>query len=407
MRHDHTDWLIHFVRDRLPEQDFPGETEEEFNHHVGGELECDASAFQVLETIIRLGGIISGNSFRNGKTTIYGGKPVVCVTEMPLYSLAKYVESRGKSECVSACGIALRKSEFFEAGGRPVIYGLSGSNVTYKVNTPYVRIFNENVLPLEEQYRYVAYSPTKDNWIDWSHEREWRWVANDESEDFIWALNGYDCYDSIPGIPIFSGQENGGNFSEVRIIVWSHAEKEQIQELLTGFYLSGSNNYDTPFSRQLINASSIIVLNDVVEKVEGAKDINAQTIEGLESENLCSPVLLSDPPENAEELVKAAIRKAQDSGIAAAAEYEKSYDINMGSCGFVNATTYAVTHPIVQFMVNNGYASGPFDGRVHIRVPSKWKVTQSMEYEEYIYKAMVPILTAELGVPIFVEWKYD
>lgn len=29
MRHDHTDWITHFVRDRLPEQDFPGVDERE------------------------------------------------------------------------------------------------------------------------------------------------------------------------------------------------------------------------------------------------------------------------------------------------------------------------------------------------------------------------------------------
>jgi hypothetical protein len=91
MRQDHTNWLIHFVRDRLPEQDFPGETEEEYLHHVGAELEPDADAFCVLKTIIRLGGLYPGYSFRSGRTTIYGGEPVVCATEMPLYSFAKYV----------------------------------------------------------------------------------------------------------------------------------------------------------------------------------------------------------------------------------------------------------------------------------------------------------------------------
>jgi hypothetical protein len=52
MRHDHTSWLIHFVRDRNLDQDFPGDTEEEFDHFPGGELEADADAFYVLETII-------------------------------------------------------------------------------------------------------------------------------------------------------------------------------------------------------------------------------------------------------------------------------------------------------------------------------------------------------------------
>ena len=124
MRHDHTDWLIHFVRDRFPEQDFPGETEEKYNHWVGGELEPDAGAFQVLKTIIRLGGLYPGYSFRSGKTTLFGGSPVVCATEMPIYSFASYAKERSQSQSVSAYGIAFLKTEFFEAKGRPVIYGL-------------------------------------------------------------------------------------------------------------------------------------------------------------------------------------------------------------------------------------------------------------------------------------------
>ncbi|MEI6208228.1 MAG: hypothetical protein WCP20_15715 [Desulfuromonadales bacterium] len=92
MRHDHTDWLIHFVRDRLPEQDFPGD-EDAADFYVGGELDFEAPAFSVLKTIIRLGGLITGYSFRSGRTSIYGGKPDVCATEMPIYSFADSLHS--------------------------------------------------------------------------------------------------------------------------------------------------------------------------------------------------------------------------------------------------------------------------------------------------------------------------
>jgi len=208
MRHDHTSWLIHFVRDRNPDQDFPGETEEEFDYFSGGELEADAEAFSVLETIIRLGGLYPGYSFRSGRTTIYGGNPAVCVTEMPLYSFASYAKERGKTNCVSAYGIAFLKSELFSAGGRPVIYGLSNSNVKYVQNDTYCRIFDETILPLEEQYRYVAYSPSGDKWIDWSHEREWRWKVNNKDKDYVWGKDGNGCYDALPGLPLFLGKEN-------------------------------------------------------------------------------------------------------------------------------------------------------------------------------------------------------
>src|SRR5438105_15895287 len=98
MRHDYTKWLTHFVRDRIPEQDFPGDSEEVSGRFQGDELEPDASAFAVLKTIIPLGGIAPGYSFRNGRTTIYGGQPAVCANDS------------GK---VSAYGIAFLKPEFY------------------------------------------------------------------------------------------------------------------------------------------------------------------------------------------------------------------------------------------------------------------------------------------------------
>jgi len=126
MRHDHTSWLIHFVRDRNPEQDFPGETEQDFEYLSGGELEPDAEAFSVLKTIIRLGGLYPGYSFRSGRTTIYGGTPVVCATEMPLYSFASYAKERGKTEYVSAYGIAFLKGSSSNRVGQSYLTTPSG-----------------------------------------------------------------------------------------------------------------------------------------------------------------------------------------------------------------------------------------------------------------------------------------
>jgi len=172
-RHDQTAWLTHFVRDRIPEQDFPGEDEDEFEYFAGGELDPDAGAFEVLTAIIRLGGIIPGYSFRKGRTTIYGGQPAVCATEMPLHAFATYARERAKAGNVSAYGISFLKSEFYAAGGRPAIYGLSESNVTYRRNDPTCRIIDEAILPVREQFRFIAHNPGGAmRPIDWSHERE-------------------------------------------------------------------------------------------------------------------------------------------------------------------------------------------------------------------------------------------
>lgn len=407
MRHDHTDWVTHFVRDRLPDQDFPGDDAEESGYYHGGELEPNAEAFSVLKAIIRLGGITPGYSFRGGRTTIYGGQPAVCATEMPLYSFAQYARNRGDSAKVSAYGISFLKSEFYQAGGRPVIYGLSIDKPPFVENTSTRRIFHESVLPVAEQYRFVAYNPSgSSKWVDWSHEREWRWVPQDEEQDEIWA-QGYDgTFDSTPALPLFKGRLEGRPFSRVCIIVWTKEEANEIREMLTGFYLAGSNNYDTPFDKKLIAASRIIVLQDAVDLVEGGKDLEAQTIEGLQAANLLAPIALPDPPANAVVLVKDAMEKAGAAAKAAALAYFQKYGDN-GYCGYANAVTYEVTSPIVQYMLKEGLASGPFDGRVHINFPKDYPACQTLDYDEAACEAAAQVLSAELGVSVHCESRGD
>ena len=291
MRHDHTNWLIHFVRDRNPEQDFPGNTQEEFDDFVGGELECDAPAFSVLKTIIRLGGLTPGYSFRKGRTTIYGGHPAICATEMPLYSFAQYAKGKTNSKNVSAYGVAFLKSEFYAAGGRPAIYGLSVNNVTCTKNTSLFRVLDTSILPESEQYRYVAYNPQQNHWIDWGHEREWRWRVTNEDDEYLWCMDGTGCYEPVPGLNLVSGVENEEYFSKIYVIVWERKEATEIQEMLTGFFLAGGNGY-IPFCRELLKRSKIIILNKVIAAVEEGKNLNSQTIEGIEDACLLDPPLV-------------------------------------------------------------------------------------------------------------------
>lgn len=406
MRHDHTSWLIHFVRNRIPEQDFPGESEVECEYFVNEELECDADAFQVLRTIVRLGGLYPGYSFRSGRTTIYGGKPAVCVTEMPLYSFASYVSERGNAGCVSAYGIAFLKSELFEAGGRPVIYGLSSEMLEYDENTPCRRVFKESVLPISEQYRYVAYNPSGDKWIDWSHEREWRWVPKDAEKDTVCGLRGDGTFDANPGLPLFLGKENDGYFSKLCIIVWTEEEARKIQELLTGLYFSGANDYDTPFSRALILNSFIIVLEKVVSQVEIEHNLNAQTIEGLQEADLTTTIITTNPPYNAKELINTAIKKAKEAGKKAAEEYKDTHDDFGVYCGFASVVTHEISNPLVQYMLKEGIATA-FDGYICITVYGDWDSSPSMDYQEYIYTAVANSLQNELGFDAYMISRPD
>lgn len=408
MRYDHTDWLIHFVRDRVPEQDFPGESEEEAGSFQGGEVDADAGAFEVLQAIVRLGGITPGYSFRKGMTTIYGGKPAICVTEMPLYSFAEYAKSRKAADKVSAYGIAILKSEFYEAGGRPVIYGLSNDSPKYKVNTPYRRIYEDSVLPECEQYRYVAYNPTKiGRWIDWSHEREWRWIVQDAEADEVWVQDYNGMYGPTPALPVFKGRLDGRPFTNVCIIVWTEDEAEEIRQSLTGFYLAGSNNYGTPFDRALIEASRIIVLQDVIDLVENGGDLKAQTIEGLERASLLQPIAIAEEPSDAEERIGVAFQKARAAAKAAINLFQSKNGLGSGWCGFAHATTQDVTNAYVQYLLNKRLATGPYDGRVWIDFPRDYPRSQSMDYQEVGCRAAATVLSEELGIQVYCETRPD
>ena len=408
MRHDHTSWLIHFVRDRYPDQDFPEGIEEQGDPLGGGELDIEAKAFDVLKTIIRLGGVIPGRSFRGGRTTIYGGKPAVCATEMPLYSFAQYVKSKSDSKKVSAYGLAVKKTEFYAAGGRPVIYGLSEKNLSYKINSRTLRVFDERVLPEAEQYRYVAYNPQPNSWIDWSHEREWRWTPSDDIYNLMSYRDSIGYYEEVPALKLFGGAEYNCFFSEVYVIVWNSDEAREIQELLTGFYLSGGNNYDAPFDKKVLKNSKIIILDRVIHAVEKERKISSQTIEGIE--NICKVEPLILHQDYSAEIESEMTRVIELANKAAADEseiYRNKYDIDKGACGFAYASTYEITHPIIQLMINKRIANGPYDGRVNISLEGEWNNSQSIDYKEAVYKKVSAVLAEELNIQFYVHSRLD
>ncbi len=406
-RHDHTDWLIHFVRNRNSAQDFPGQSERESEHHIGGELERDAKAFEVLKAIIRLGGIKPGYSFRKGRTTIYGGKPAVCATEMPLHAFATYARERASAGNVSAYGIAFLKSEFFAAGGRPAIYGLSTENVTYSQNTETRRIMDDSVLPKREQYRYVAHNPKHATRpIDWSHEREWRWVSQDPDLDEVWMKDYDGALGPVPALPIFKGNLEGRSFSKVCILVWSNKEAESIRRLLTGIYLSGHNNYDTPFDRKLIQRARIIVLDDVVNAVEKDRAIDAQTIEGLEEAKLLQPITIAAPPANASKIVAHAFSAAEKAAKTADAKYTAKHGGYISGYGYAHITTTDTTDPIVQHLLSTGQASGPFDGEVRINVPGATG-SRDLDRAEAVNTAIADVLGKKLGIDVYIVIRED
>lgn len=189
--------------------------------------------------------------------------------------------------------------------------------------------------------------------------------------------------------------------------MWTQEEAAQIRELLTGFYLAGNNNYDTPFDKKLIQRSRIIVLQDVIDLVETGKTLKAQTIEGLQAANLLKPITITAPPANAETIAKAALEKAGLAAKAGVAAYMAKHGVEGLYCGWANAVTYDVTSPIVQFLLKTGCASGPYDGRVHIAFPQDYPPSQSLDYNEAGVNAACAVLSAELGIDVYCDSHAD
>lgn len=147
-RRDLSEWLIHFVHDRNPDNDpltrwweqdsyrYPIAFDEKeapiYTHWPEQDetepLAPDADAMRVLSKIVDDGHIRAGWSFRGRRPTIYGPRAAVCFTEMPLYAFLAYAKDRADERHVHTYGIALPKRELFRAGARPVIYGLSGNH---------------------------------------------------------------------------------------------------------------------------------------------------------------------------------------------------------------------------------------------------------------------------------------
>jgi hypothetical protein len=196
------------------------------------------------------------------------------------------------------------------------------------------------LLPLSEQYRYVAYKPTKDKWNDWSHEREWRWKYNSNEEHQISSMQSFETFDSAPGLPLFLGKENGGDFSTVAIIVWTREEADKIQEMLTGFYFAASNNYCAEFSQAVIAKSKIIILEDVIKAVEADNNLNAQTIEGLSESQLLQPIFIQRDTEAYQSLIEETFSEAATACQAAADQYVLLHPSDIDTCGYANTVTY-------------------------------------------------------------------
>lgn len=132
-------------------------------HLTRGRKEEDKSPLDVLFEILK-------DKKIKGSTTsgyISGSDPAVCFQDAPLSGIAQNIrhevinrEKLGGKERYTATGLMFYKPFVFVRGGRPVIYETKEF---------------AKIIPPDERWRMVTLDlSSKDNVVDWTHEREWR-----------------------------------------------------------------------------------------------------------------------------------------------------------------------------------------------------------------------------------------
>lgn len=162
----------------------------------------------MLRAALRNGRLWATWSFRRGIRTIYGPSPAICFTEMPI---AAFIEAgyarRAKGQAMSPFALVFPKDALHDIGARPVMYGLSEDVILPSGSGGGQRLLSENVLPLQEQYRYVSHSLGPGKTVDWTHEREWRWpyrgditAFQSEADEYGGSVADWYC---IPGLDFY------------------------------------------------------------------------------------------------------------------------------------------------------------------------------------------------------------
>jgi len=243
-RYDLSNSLTHFFRDICLEDESESIVMPDFGFGFIDDY-YKYSAFFLLRATIRHGTLCATWAERNGRRTIYGPRPAVCFTDMPLGAFIETARQRQQQgQKISTYALVFKKNELFSLGARPVIYGLSDDNSTgdfpFKEGP---RIIPDTMLPKCEQYRFVRYElNTSKTQIDWTHEREWRWPFKGDIESHEKKLK--EEFQLRPhDMPHLSMYEEA--IKEIGIIVNTNEELGQVLHDILRLIDSNKINTDT------------------------------------------------------------------------------------------------------------------------------------------------------------------
>ena len=409
MRTDLSSWLTHFIHRRNPEND-PRACYEEIAripiaHSESGKpiftdwdywdeeypIAPDDYPFAVLKKILDDGHIRATWAYRRQKPTIYGPRAAVCLTEMPLYALIEYAQTRNQEDSVAKYGIALPKNELFIAGARPVIYGLSSDHKEAGSEDSFYqqgcRMLSDycGIAPCE-QYRYVAMNLDKDRHIDWSHEREWRWTKN------------FSNFPDIPGLSVWLKEESY-NFSKILLIVQTKKEAEELLNNLKGFDDNPYTKYDLPISRKAVANTRVIALQELTEDFANNRNLRIEDIPTFRHKSISR----REPSHNTLIAVKQAVEKARLAAIQVAQESPSN-----GLYGWAWVTTYDAQTEVTEALLKLGFARSYNTCGYRVEEVMRDVKTGSMiDTEEKAADAAARILNSELNQNFYRESRLD
>ena len=418
-REDLSEWAVHFVHDYNPEAD-PDDSIIDFDHFGGFPyhrdkaindrfdswrisdeyypIDPDPDALQVLLKIITDGHIRASWAIRNKRPTIYGPRAAVCFTEMPLYALIEYAKQRSR-ESVGTHAVGVLKRELFAAGGRPAIYGLSSKHIESrpkgKAYSGWPRYLAPSCgLSEAEQFRYVAMSADSQRPIDWSHEREWRWVDHKDQ-----------C--SCPGLPIWLAEEPIA-FSRAFVVVPDAAGSKRVIDRLQQLHDAGANDADFLISKETLEATSVVALDQLTDAMTGRmrlEDIPANHIRNFDRPSV-TPTFVEE--------VRNVLSRARAAADQAALERLKSAPRTKDGfvadvAGWAHLVVYDSHSPVVSALLQLGEAWANPGSGYYIRGIGGlgWRTEQALSLAEASARAAQAVLEEyypDLSLGVHTRW---
>jgi len=409
-REDITDWLIHFTKDissknqteiYIKDEDEEGEAYIlDYSNQIPNGY-TSLTAFECLKNIVTECGIRYNYSLRNGKTTLFGGSPVICFTEMPLKSFIEYAKVRNPSSN-STYGIAIRKKEMYKYGARPVIYGLSNDqDFRYITKNNFNRTLDPSILSLNEQYRLVTFDLSDKN-IDWSHEREWRLKKPEIDSDYILAEHNSNHLEEVPALNVFSEESY---CSEILLIVNNQNEADEIHDIVLAQLDSKGNEYGVSFDPKKISLLLLENISDTSPYPHRIEDLPPEAYYKVDFVSL-TPQELSLLMETIEE-AKTTVTKN------ASIKFHKTTSLTrltsgnyIDGCGNSSIHCSNPRNKYLRKMIELGKARAYGDGYSLVFIGETDSI-QGVSYHEFVAKEVCDYVNGKLGTSFFVKTYFD